>query len=224
MRNNKKSMPLLCVIALVSLSVSGMIAYFTYKMTNNNTITIGENTIEISEEFAPPKELKQGINVYKKQVKIENTGLTKAFVRVYAAFSDSSVADKSFIAASKPTEIIYLDDDADFDTVVVPTMDDAGYKKSDVFWKENGPSNDWIYIPDTDATLGGYFYYTKKVAPGESTSELIDTVATYFEEASDIADYELIVYAESVQTADKNGIEFDDADYKEAWTEYLTRK
>lgn len=213
----------LFAILIASLGIGVVFAYFTHARKLVNKFTVGNNTITITEEFTPPKELKQGINTYSKKVQIKNTGTTNAFVRVYAAFSDSEVADTSFIAASKPKNVTVASD-ATFDTVTT-TMEDAGYKSSADFWKENGPSNDWIYISeDTDENLGGYFYYTKSIAPGKSTTDLINTVATWFKTGLDVKDYEIIVYAESVQTADRNGVTFDDADYQTAWAEYLARK
>lgn len=212
------------VVALIaSISVGAFFSYFTHARKLANTFTVGNNAIAIAEDFDPPNELTAGINIYTKKVQIENIGTTNAFVRVYAAFSDSDIADVSFIAASKPKDIS-IDADATFDAVT-NVMENAGYKTSADFWKESGPSNDWIYIPkDENVNLGGYFYYTKPVVSGKVTTELMNTVATWFQDENDIKDYELIIYAESIQTADKSGAYFDDADYLDAWTEYLERK
>ena len=138
------------------------------------------------------------------------------------AFSDSDIADNSFIASSKPKNVS-ITSDAAFD-LVTSSMESAGYKTSTDFWAEGGPSNDWVYVPDSDSILGGYFYYTKSIIPGESTKALMDTITTWFADENDVRDYELIVYAESVQTADKDGVSFSDVDYQKAWIEYLTRK
>lgn len=218
----KTIVPLLAIL-IASLGIGVVFAYFTHARKLINKFTVGNNTITITEEFTPPKELKQGINTYSKKVQIKNTGTTNAFVRVYAAFSDSDVAATSFIAANKPKNVTVASD-ATFDAVTT-AMKNAGYKLSSDFWKENGPSNDWIYIPeDSDENLGGYFYYTKSIAPGKSTTDLMNTVSTWFKTGQDVKDYEIIVYAESVQTADKDGVTFNDADYQTAWTEYLARK
>jgi hypothetical protein len=80
--------------------------------------------------------------------------------------------------------------------------------------------------------MGGWFYYTKPVAPGELTPSLFDKVFTYYVDESQVKPYDIIVYAESVQTKgiDGNLIEDGvDADgnvipaWKAAWTDFLTR-
>ena len=214
-------LPLLAII-IFGLGIGAFFAYFTHTRRLINTFTVGENVVSITEDFEPPKEMAKGLNTYTKKVTITNTGNTDAFVRVYAAFSDSDIADNSFIASSKPKNVS-ITSDAAFD-LVTSSMESAGYKTSTNFWAEGGPSNDWVYVPDSDSILGGYFYYTKSIIPGESTKALMDTITTWFADENDVRDYELIVYAESVQTADKDGVSFSDVDYQKAWIEYLTRK
>lgn len=220
----------ICAVA----AVAGVaVAYLTTARGLVNKFTVGNNTIDIVEKYEPPKELTQGINTYSKKVQVENTGKTDAFVRVYAEFSDSDIANNSYVTTSAPGNVSI--DSTDTADVVKSKMTAAGYKAHDEFWKEGGPDNDWVYIStDTDPLLGGYFYYTQPVKSSESegatkdnviTNPLIEKVATYFESANDVKDYEIIVYAESVQTTDKDGVEFTGNDaYKDAWTEFLTRK
>ena len=80
------------------------------------------------------------------------------------------------------------------------------------------PSNGWVHGNDT------YYYYTTPLAPGESTSALFTNVKTTFENADEIQQYELIVYAESVQTKDLNGENAEEFDYAAAWAQFLNRK
>ena len=88
----------------------------------------------------------------------------------------------------------------------------------------NQPPKNWTYIPDTDGELlGGYYYYMKPLPSGHSTNALIDSINTYFETKEENAPYEVIVYAESVQTIDKDGESFGD-DWQGAWEEFLRRK
>lgn len=222
-RVNKKIIAVTIFGLIAAATVGVVVAYFTNARKLVNKFTVGNNTISITEEFTPPKELKAGLNTYSKKVQITNTGSTDAFIRVYAEFSDSDIADRSFVAASKPSAVS-IDAGTSLTDASVRLMD-AGYKSHSDFWTKGGPSNDWVYIPATDSDeLGGYFYYTKSVAPGDATKDLINTVATYFESADDIKDYEIIVYAESVQTADKDGVAFADDAYEDAWTEFLSRK
>lgn len=213
------------VLGLFTFAAIGFaVAYFTTSRGLVNKFTIGENTIKIIEEYTPPKELKKGINIFSKKVQVENTGTTDAFIRVYAEFSDSDIANKSCVSAEKNPASVSADEGETWDDVKTK-LQDAGYKLHDDFWDENGPSNDWVYISkNTDSELGGYFYYTKSVAPGEDTDALMTKVATYFESADDIKDYEIIVYAESVQTADSDGVKYADSDYQTAWTEFLKNK
>ncbi len=214
------------LLALAAVGVT--LAYFTSERSATNTITIGTNTIAVEEDFTPPSELQAGLNRYQKKVTIRNTGTTDAYIRVYAEFSDSDIAACSFIAATPPTSVSGIASGMEL-TDVTREMSAAGYSSHDVFWSDSCPAEDWVYISASetgdDALLGGYFYYTKAVSPGYSTAALMDTVATYFADASDIKDYDIIVYAESVQTADKDGKTFtgDDA-YKQAWKEFLSRK
>lgn len=208
---------------LLAVAAGVTIAYLTAGRRLVNKFTVGENTIKVVEEFEPPKKLDKGLNTFTKKVQVENTGTTDAFVRVYAAFSDSDVAKNSFVAASKPRSVTIADDDTL--ESVTSKMKSAGYKTTEDFWAENGPSNNWVYIPeDGDSELGGYFYYTKSVAPGKDTEDLMNTVTTYFASADDVKDYEIIVYAESVQTKDKDGNQYDDSNYQTAWETFLTRK
>ena len=90
---------------------------------------------------------------------------------------------------------------------------------------------DWVYIPATDETdgalLGGFFYYTKILEPGETTPPLISALCTDFgsSEPEHIKNFDVIVYSESVQTVEiKSGLVYDDTDpdaWKTAWRSFL---
>lgn len=74
-------------------------------------------------------------------------------------------------------------------------------------------TTDWIYNPSDN-----YYYYTQRVANNELTPSLFTTVAiSNTMESYQIKEFEIYVYAESVQ-ADP----FED--YEEAWTEYAKHK
>lgn len=192
---------LLAAVCLLLISVGATAAYFTHWKKLQNQFTIGENTIEITEEFDPPKELTVGDNIYKKKVQIENTGTVPCFVRVFAEFSDSSIRKFSELSP-----------------------DGSTYYPADEY-TSHLPKG-WVYISeDEDEILGGYYYWTGKVAVNASTDPLFEKVKTHFDNADQIKDYDIIVYAESVQVNDKNGAEFTGNDaYKAAWTEFLQRK
>lgn len=222
--NKKIVIPTLCALAVITAGVT--VAYFTSAARSKNSFTIGTNTITIDENFKPPKELKTGLNTYKKQIKIKNTGTTDAFVRVYVEFSDSDAGNCSFISSNAPSSVSIPGGTSFSDAS--EALKSAGYKSHDEFWSTDGPTNGWAYIPDDESNesdeLGGYFYYTKHIAPGEKTDDLINTIATYYETADQVKDYEVIVYAESVQTADINGETFEDSKWQKAWDEFTSRK
>lgn len=189
-------------ILIAGLGIGSTAAYFRYLQTTKNALSVGENTIKITEDFVPPKEMAVGENVYKKNVAIKNTGTVPCYVRVYAGFSDSAVEDVSQLYNS--TEYV-----------------DAGS------YKENLPDG-WAYIEEADDPIvgdGGYYYYTEVLAPGKTTEPLFTKVKTTFATADDVQDYEIIVYAESVQTLDKDGAEFTgNTPWKSAWREFLERR
>lgn len=63
-------------------------AYFTDAQKAENVLTVGENTIEIVEEFDPPEELIPGVS-FTKDVNVKNIGTAKCYVRIKALFSNS---------------------------------------------------------------------------------------------------------------------------------------
>lgn len=201
----------------------GTLAYLTHTRKGNHFITIGTNEISIAETYKPPKELKAGANLYQKSVTIKNTGTTTAFVRVFLDFSDYAAGSRSYFAIGKPGKMS-IEDGATVEQAK-EAIEAAGFIAYNDFYVGDAERNGWIYIPeDKDSELGGYFYYTGVVQAGKSTDELIDSVCTYFESAESVEPYQIYVYAESVQTYDKDGRAFEDSQWREAWTEFLSRK
>ena len=81
---------------------------------------------------------------------------------------------------------------------------------------------DWIFVPDDDSSsLAGYYYYTKLVPVGQSTEPLFTYVNTVNNTNDDIQQYDILIYAESVQISDMDGKKYDD--YEEAWKDYLSK-
>lgn len=201
MRNKKDAAAIALILLTMTVSAGGTYAYFTHAKSVNNRISVGTNTITIQEDYVPPKKLDVGENIYKKDVKIKNTGTIPCFIRVYAAFSDSAILERSEFSA-----------------------DGTIFVSADTY-ADHLPES-WVYIAQTDdAELGGYYYYTEPVFAGEETSSLFKKVKTTFSDANDVLNYELIVYAESVQVFDKDGQEFTEASpWKAAFREFLERK
>ena len=201
MRSKKIFTAVAAALLTMALSAGGTFAYFRYLKSINNRVSVGTNTITINEDYSPPKKLEAGENVYTKDVKVKNTGTIPCYVRVYAAFSDSTVMDKSELSA-----------------------DGSTFFPAGTYY-ENLPDG-WEYVADAeDAELGGYYYYTNPVQAGKETPSLFKKVKTTFADANEVQNYEIIVYAESVQILDKDGQEFTGAmPWKSAWTEFLERK
>lgn len=193
-----------CLVAMTAVAlvgIGGTWAYFTYMQSLQNAFSVGTNTITVTEEFEPLKEMGTGENVFKKKVQVENTGTVPCFVRVFVDFSDSGIADISQISP-----------------------DGASYYPASEY-TEHLPDG-WAYIPEEgDNPLGGYYYYTEIVEPDRKTVPLFEKVKTHFDTAGQIVDYDMIVYSESVQVLDMEGSGFGGSDaYKNAWTEFLERR
>ena len=142
-----------------------------------------------------------------KVVTVKNEGTADQFVRVYLDFSDSRIRDKS--------RILYSEN-----------------QQEGVTWDAflaNLPEG-WAYVAETDsdgALLGGYFYYTKALKPGETTPPLIQGVKTAQETNTDnITDFDIVVYSESVQTteiyADIPATPDSSWNWRAAWTSFLS--
>ena len=144
-------------------------------------------------------------------------------MRVFLDFSDYAAGSRSYFATDKPGKVS-IEDEATVEQAK-EAIEAAGFIAYNDFYVGDAERNGWIYIPeDKDSELGGYFYYTGVVQAGKSTDELIDSVCTYFESAESVEPYQIYVYAESVQTYDKDGRAFEDSQWREAWTEFLSRK
>ena len=195
------------LIAVLSLLVAATAVGVTYAYLQNtqqqpNTFKVKEDKVSVTETFTEPTTM-QIQNEFEKKVAVQNTGTSDQFVRVYLDFSDSRIRDKSKLVSSK----------------------------GEYSWSEfltHLPDN-WAYVPETDATLGGYFYYTKILKPNEKTPNLIEKVKTDFtedgtENIDNINDFDIVVYTESVQTTeiDQNGTQYTDAKWQTAWQNFLS--
>lgn len=198
---NKRKAWLILAASLLLLGAVGTMAYFTHSQMLKNSFTVGENSIVIEEDYKPPKEMTQGENRYEKKVRIKNTGTVPCFVRVFADFSDH---DMKLLSEMSP-------DGASF----YPAAEYPGHVPEG-----------WTYVTKAESQiLGGYYYYTRELSAREKTEPLFQEVRTTFPSADQIKDYEILVYAESVQVLDKNGATFTGPEpYRKAWTEFLERR
>lgn len=241
----KRLLSIVLGVSVIAFSSLIVYAYLTSSSEVVNKVQIGNNTIEIIEEFTPPK--KQTINtIFKKKVQVKNTGNVPCYIRVYADFSDGEIRDISFFSNYESTSETTLDETSFLDENYISEIANGikgsnpyGFysAKRDVTDDSNYvnlshlPTN-WVFIPDNetgdDSALKGYYYYTKEVAPGDVTSPLFTYIMTIYKDEQNIKQFDVIVYGESVQVTDKNGDTFeDDTDengikaWKKAWREFL---
>jgi hypothetical protein len=213
------------ILAVLCLTAGAAVAYRIHYTSKTNQITIAGNTISITEDYQPPVKQVEGENNFIKKVQVTNEDNTSAYIRVFMDFSDSDIKDKAKIKVetSNGTEIYY---------------------EADQFAANFDAHPKWVYIPETEesdsdedsALLGGYYYYTEPVAPGESTDSLMEGVRVTYEDATQIRDFDILVVADSIQTyvfddskkVDDGYVENDnskEADgWQDAWKQYLERR
>jgi predicted ribosomally synthesized peptide with SipW-like signal peptide len=319
------------LLAVAAVLIGGVYAYLTDStQTQQNTLLLGENEIEVVETFDPDTAVETGDNIYDKKVQVKNTGNVDCYVRIYVGFTDEYARKVSGFAGAKTDGTYYstiYDNQVEIpDPTLATTAASGNVEESEdveesgdvgesedreeaeeaddgdssadtveTYWasvdepdldehRENPPEDlsmyvnpepytwhlpdGWVYEPEqqhmtwnvaTDSedsddsedssesgaelsaeeiaknvkiAMGGWFYYTEPLAPGELTPALFDKVRTYFADENLVTPYDIIVYAESVQI---KGIDGDlikagqDADgtvipaWKAAWTDFLTR-
>jgi hypothetical protein len=213
------------ILAVLCLTAGAAVAYRIHYTSMTNRITIAGNTISITEDYQPPAKQTAGDNDFTKKVQVTNEDNTSAYIRVFMDFSDSDIKDKAkiMVKTSDGTDIYYDADDF--------AANSAAHPK-------------WVYIPETEESdsdedsslLGGYYYYTEPVAPGESTDSLMEGVRVTYEDAAQIKDFDILVVADSIQTyvfddtkkVDDGYVENDnskEADgWQDAWKQYLERR
>lgn len=193
MKKSKKRLifGILVVCLAAGISAGVVYAYFTSQDEAHNRVTVGENEIAVDETFDPPKKQKSGENGYAKKVEIENTGNIPCYIRARLEFSSSDIMNKSQLSADGKTYVNAKDYPTQINTL-------TGGK--------------WIYNSGD-----GYYYCTEKVKAGDSTAKLLDSVKTTYGENETPQRYDIIVYAESVQTYGGNGEEYN---YTEAWRNF----
>ena len=212
------------VLLVGCCSITGIFAYLTNAEKNTNSFTVGNNTIEPNEDFDPPDELAQGVNDYKKAVAISNTGSIDCFIRVRAEFSDSDITKRSGFTNQELGGDYYSADVDGLESDILNPEDGSIAVKQDAY--VNHLPEGWVFIrEEDDQNLGGYYYCTSPVSPGEDTPYLFERVNTVFEQADDVEAYDIYVYAESVQVLDRNGYPFTGTEpWKDAWIEFLSNK
>lgn len=219
MTERKKRIAALTLSVMIVFLMAGVaIAYLGKKEDRVNTMEIGTNTEEIVETFAPPEVVRMTDNLTEKRVTVKNTGNVDCFARVYAEFSDSSVAGKSRVKNTGTNSA---------DTNYYTWLDFKELLKED----SNYISPDWQFIPlnsEENEALRGYFYYKKVLKPDGETAPLFTYFVTDFtgdptdRNIDKITDYEIIVYSETVQSTEvSDGTVFTDDEWLTAWKSFL---
>ena len=195
---------IIAVVAVCSLFVKLTIAYLGDSDSKNNTVNVGYGDVSIDEKFDEPSELSM-TNDITKQVQIQNKSTVPAFVRVYAEFSDSSIAEHAKVRYGTGENDICSW--SDFKTKLGTDI-----------------ASKWKYVKDGD--LGGYFYYTEALSAVTydddknpiytETDKLFDSVTIDYNKYETVDDdlvakdsnidriqpLEMIVYSELVQTVE----------------------
>lgn len=203
-----KQKNIIVVLSVVTVCVlAGIIAVYAYLFSVpeelRNEIIIGYNDIEIQEEFEPPTE-QTSVTYYKKKVTVKNTGDTPCFVRVFVDFSSVEIRNLSALSYDEADE-----QDPSLKTYysAVPDMTVGHFIKE--VSSENNPNKGWVYIKEDDfenGSIGGYYYYTEPLEPGNETPPLFTYVKTDYTGSTTAAQqYDVIVYSESVQIVTSNG-------------------
>ena len=196
------------IVAALSLSVGITLSYLGKTTDKKNTIKVGYGDVEISENFDEPSEMSMINPDIRKEIYVQNKSTVPAFVRVYAEFSDSKIADQAKVTYTPKTE------NADPVTVTWAQF------KTDL--AEGNTVSDWVYVASdsTNHNLDGYFYYTKTLTPEDDavttdvTTKLFDSVTIDYKKygaqssvidgsnTDRIVPVEMIVYSELVQTVE----------------------
>ena len=89
---NKKIlvMLLIALLGVAYIAAGATYAYLNATASKGNEFTIGENEVELKEDFTPPSDIGPGDKI-KKKVWIENVGNTNTYVRAKILFSDSDM-------------------------------------------------------------------------------------------------------------------------------------
>ncbi len=168
------------------------VAFLTSGEQAVNKTSFTDNTAWIREpDFSKDTRTDFGITSYPKRIYVENTAAIPVYVRISLEFSDPQVKADSTLTNSTGT-----------------------------FCAEQLADHlpeDWIYGGNNE--LGPYYYFTKAVEPGRTTSDLITAVSTEFKQETGIRDYEIYVRAESIQTCHSKTEDgpAESMGYEEAW-------
>lgn len=181
-----KALAPIMAVALFAIACGAVLAYMTAKDARSNSVSIGSNESVIEEEFVP-ETMKKGENTFRKEVSVKNTGNVPCYTRVFLAFSDSDIGERSQLSSNG-----------------ISFYDEAAFR-------QHLPEG-WVYREDD-----GYYYYTKILEPGKSTGNLIHSVRTSFETEEQVDGFDVIVYEETAQIKNTLGEAYGADGYLACW-------
>lgn len=218
---------------LGSAAIMGVRAYLTDGEEAMNTL----ETAFVSTETEPTPQPPFVTPEYQKRISVKNTGNVECFVRVRVEFSDGYFRDWSGFSSDG---VNYYSANVNGRPSYVLDETASGIL-ADAY--VNHLPEGWVYIPeDSEASvhyeddyhnvtagegelLGGYYYYTIPLQPGETTENLTERVKTYFKDTESKMPYDIIVYTEAVQTSSHTGAKYTGENaWKQMWTEVMARK
>ena len=161
------------------LFVGSLSAYMVDKETADNVMTIGNNTIEIVENFQPPEGGYKGGEIIPKEVKVTNIESVPCYVRVYLESTYSDVDWEIEVPRFAMAKALGENEGVLLDELPMNKVFDGWVRSSD----------------------DGWYYYTKPLGVGESTTTLLDFVCYRDENFDwfDVEDVDVYVYSESIQ-------------------------
>ena len=187
----KKKLFVLALVAIcVAIVAAGTLAYFTGETTAHNVITTGGVKVELVEKTDGgkpfPEEGVTGVmpgQTVGKEITVKNVGPSEAWIRIELVgyFDNSGVPDPQKDGERTPSSPIDL----------IPHPDD---------------NPDWELDED-----GYYLYYTKPLAPGQTTPAAISSVVFKPEMGNEYqgATFSLDVTVQAVQTANNGETVFE---------------
>lgn len=186
----KKVFALVLCIAMLAIAIAGgTLAYFTDNDAKTNTITVGNVSIVLTEPNWDTTGAAEAKNVYPGEALPKDPTVT------------NDGKNPCFIRISV----------TGWDALI-----NAGLSSNNIFYRTGTADStlgaDWVLHTD------GYFYYTKVVQPGESTTALFDYVVIPTDVVNDATnvEYNLEVKAFACQS-EGSGIETVTADAIAAW-------
>lgn len=183
---------LYAVLALLLCIASVSASFALFSSWKTATNNLSVGHNEVEiEEDFDPPAKLEKDTTFQKIVKVKNTGNVPCYVRIFADFSDSEIRDIAKFSA----------DGSNF----LPVSE----------YQANLPTG-WTYDASTS-----YYYYTSPIQPDEETPALFHSVQVVFPNEQSIREFQVIVSADSIQTAGADGAEI--GNYKTAWETFLSK-